>query len=294
MGKVTTLETSPCSQAKIRIALRQAAALKRALQAGRAIFHFGPWRHAMRAVIRMARSPRPESGERSFPELQLDSVRLVGSIETDGVAVAGTLPTRVLARVFEIADGLPPGEYGDFDAVPEVRAVIQCDAVMRVVRGYLRAEPELLECNLVIANAENPRLVPAKASQRRFHFDYAGWDSLNLFIYLTDVAEDSGAHQVVTGTHRSRNVWDAARVAVPDEEIEDRFKGRIRTITGPAGTMFFEDTTSFHRRRMHTRRRVLLNILYASHRGWFSKGRLTIKYSDFLCSRDAASHSLAG
>jgi hypothetical protein len=84
-------------------------------------------------------------------------------------------------------------------------------AVMAVVRRYLRAEPVLLECNLVVAHAEEPDMLVRSDSQRRFHFDYAGWHSLNLFIYLTDVSQDSGAHQVIIGTHRSRNAWDCSR-----------------------------------------------------------------------------------
>ena len=200
--------------------------------------------------------------------------------------MAGSLPSQVLGRIRAISDKLPPGEYGDFDEIPDVRALVQCVAIVNVARAYLQAEPELLECNLVVAHAESPDISPRKGSQRQFHFDYAGWHSLNLFTYLTDVSEDAGAHQVVIGTHRVRKVWDALRVAIPDDEIKDRFRNRIRTITGPAGTMFFEDTSAFHRRQRHTSRRVMLNILYASHRGWLSKGRLTLRYADYVRLHD--------
>jgi len=134
-----------------------------------------------------------------------------------------------------------------------------------------------------VGHAEGPTK-PRSDSQRLFHFDYAGWHSLNLFIYLIEVGADSGAHQVVAGTHRSRKLWDAVRPSIPDDEITKRFGGNIRTITGPAGTMFFEDTAAFHRRLILKRRRVMLNILYASHRSWLSKGRLTPKYAEYLRS----------
>lgn len=286
MGKVTIHE-APCIQARIRQALLKSPRLTRTLQSGRALVHFGPWRHAARAVIQMARPPQEEAGAENPALLQFDGKRLVETLRADGVAVPGTLPASVLSRLRAITDNLPPGEYGDFDVVPEVCALTRCGAIKGVARGYMQAEPVLLECNLVVSRAENPNSRPQKASQRQFHFDYAGWHSLNLFIYLTDVTEHSGAHQIIVGTHRGRNAWDAVRVAIPDQEIEDRFQNRIRTITGPAGTMFFEDTSAFHRRRVHTTRRVMLNILYASHRAWLSKGRLTQKYSDFIRSHDA-------
>jgi len=270
-------------QARIRRALLTAPTLTRTLQSCRAIVHFGPWRHAVRAIIRMARPPQKEPPE-GLSLLQIDSVQLVKAIRSDGVVRAGALPSDALARVRAITDRLPPGEYGEFFDIPDVRALIECAAVVRVAREYLQAEPVLLECNLVVAHAENPDVPAGKGSQREFHFDYAGWHSLNLFVYLTDVSAESGAHQVVAGTHDARTFWDAVRVAIPDREISLRFPNRTLTITGAAGTMFFEDTSAFHRRRIHTKRRVMLNILWASHRSWLSKGRLVPKYSDILRS----------
>jgi hypothetical protein len=284
MNKVPSADTATCIQKQIRRALVASPKLTRTLQSGRAVFRFGPWRHAARALIRMAHPPHEEAVPESPPLLQIDTTRVVEALRADGVAIAGTIPAAVLNPLRAIVDKLPPGEYGEFDDVPEVRALTRCAAATNVARRYLRAEPELLECNLVVARRENPNSVPRAGSQRQFHFDYAGWHSLNLFIYLTDVAETSGAHQVVAGTHGTRHTWDALRVAIPDQEIFDRFPDRIRTITGPAGTAFFEDTSAFHRRKVHTERRVLLNILYASHRAWASKGRLTVRYTDFLRS----------
>jgi hypothetical protein len=137
-----------------------------------------------------------------------------------------------------------------------------------------------------VHRTEDPAKRPI-SPQRHFHFDYAGWHSLNLFVYLTDVADDSGAHQVVVGTHRRRQVRDAIRPWIPDDEIITRYGEQLRTIAGPAGTMFFEDTEAFHRRLMMKERRVMLNVLYASHRSWLSNGRLTPKYADYLRARAA-------
>ena len=93
---------------------------------------------------------------------------------------------------------------------------------------------------------------------------------------------------MVAGTHRHRPVRDAVRHWVGDDEIMARFPGRLRTVMGPAGTMFFEDTESFHRRLLVTRRRVLLNVLFASHRSWASKGRLVSKFADYLHRQSGA------
>ena len=199
--------------------------------------------------------------------------------------MAGQLPPDVLLEIRELTDRLPPNEYGSFDKQHSaVRQLVIDPGVWAVARSYLGAEPELLECNLVIQEAEKPgQLHPS--SQRRFHFDYAGWHSLNLFIYLTDVERDSGSHQVVVGTHKYKHVRDAIRPSLDDEEVERRFGAQIRTIAGPAGTMFFEDTEAFHRRVAVRERRAMLNILFASHRSPFSRGRLVKSHRELVASR---------
>lgn len=272
--------------ARIRGCLRRSPVLSQTLQAGRALLHFGPWRYVARAIVRRNRPPLHGDAAQTSTPLQLNAAQLVQNLRADGVALANNMPADVLGRVRAVTDELLPGEYGGFHEHPDIRALVRCADVLEVVRGYLRAEPELLECTLVVHRDEDPAS-RAIHPQRRFHFDYAGWQSLNLFVYLSDVQEDSGAHQVVVGTHRSRKMRDAIRPWVLDDEIMARYPGRIRTITGPAGTMFFEDTEAFHRRLNLTRRRVMLNILYASHRSWLSEGRLTPKYSDYLLSHGA-------
>jgi len=271
-------------QARIRKYLGRAPTLTRTLQTARAVLHLGPWRHAARALVRRNRPPLyGTAAAQARVPLQLDASRLVQALRADGIAMANQLPADVLSRVRAVTDELRPNEYGHFHEHPDVRALVQCVDVLEVVRGYLEAEPELLECTLVIHHPEDPASRPVHP-QRLFHFDYAGWQSLNLFVYFTDVNEDSGAHQVIIGTHRHRNIRDAFRQRVPDDKILAKYPDRVRTITGPAGTMFFEDTEAFHRRQLMKDRRVMLNVLYASHRSWLSKGRLTPNYSDYLQS----------
>lgn len=271
-------------QSRIRESLRSRPYLTSALQATRAYIHFGPWRHAARAAIRWRRPPLIEGTSGQMSRLSLAVPEIVSTLRSDGMARAGELPADMLRRLRAITDDLPLGEYGHAHEHPDVQAVVNAPDVMRVVSGYLGAKPELLECNFVVARAEDP-VRDAVAPQRHFHFDLAGWQSLSLFVYLTDVDEESGTHQVVLGTHRSRPVRDAVRPWISEEEIMRRFPDRVRSIAGPAGTIFFEDTEAFHRRLILKRRRVLFAALFASHRSWASSGRLTPRLADYLTAR---------
>ena len=229
-----TTSSAPSIPFRIRKVLRSAPAVTTALHSARALIHFGPWRHAFRAVIRWKRPPLRGDATRTAGSVSLNAPALARTLREDGMVRAGQLPSDVLRRLRAITDDLPPGEYGHFDEQPDIGALVFGADVLNVVRGYLGAEPELLECNLVVGQAEDPVRTPVH-SQRRFHFDFAGWQSLNLFVYLTDVEEDSGAHQVVIGTHRGRQLRDAIRAWVPDEEISARYPGRGADHCGAGG-----------------------------------------------------------
>ena len=198
------------------------------------------------------------------------------------------LPAPFVDAIRQLTDYLPPNEYGSFARHSSgVMRLIEDPGVRAVARTYFGAEPVLLECNLVVQRSEAGRPVDA-ASQRRFHFDYAGWQSLNMFVYLTDVDPDAGAHQVVMGTHIGKSLRDAIRTSLDDEEVERRFGTQVYTIAGPAGTVFFEDTEAFHRRVGVKHRRVMLNVLFASHRSAFSRGRLVESHQDIITSVSTA------
>jgi hypothetical protein len=273
---------SPSSLSAFRRKLRKQPRMAAMLRAGRALIHFGPWRHVARKYISLRRPPASSALPTSSMLPNLDATSVVARLRTESVCVVEALPLALVDEIRELTDRLPPNQYGLFNEQhPAVQRLIQDPGVLAVARGYLRAEPVLLECNLVVQEAEDGR--PAgPTSQRRFHFDYAGWHSLNLFVYLTDVEADSGAHQVVAGTHKHKLMRDAIRPSLDDDEVERRFGTKVRTITGAAGTVFFEDTEAFHRRVAVRQRRAMLNILFASHRSAFSRGRLVKPHREMV------------
>jgi hypothetical protein len=214
-----------------------------------------------------------------MPELDPREVCCV--LESDGMCVIGQLPPSFVSDLRGVTDTLPPRQYARFhEANEEVHRLVTDEALLSVVRLYFGAEPELLECNMVVGEREDDAPTPGNA-QLRFHFDYAGWHSLNLFVYLTDVEPGSGAHEIIPGTHRRKRLRHVIPPWLADEEVTACFGDRIRTIAGPAGTLFFENTEAFHRRRAIRGRRVMLNVLWASHRSILSRGRLTNPYATY-------------
>ena len=132
-------------------------------------------------------------------------------------------------------------------------------AVLSIARAYLGCCPTISGIYLQWS-------FPARhqtADVQYFHRDPDDWRFLKLFVYLTDVDEESGPHEFVLGSHRSSGRIFSKPYA--EEEVE-RVYGRdqIIKITGPKGTTFIEDTWGIHRGRVPLARpRLLLQVQYS-------------------------------
>jgi hypothetical protein len=278
----TTLTGRELLLRRVRRALNGHPQIARSVRAMRAILHFGPWRHAFRALIRLTRPVRALASPSAESLLSpIDAAEADRCLRAESVFMAGCLPLPLLSRIRRVVDTLPVGAYTHFHhGNTDVQALVHDPAILAVLREHFGCEPELLECTLVVLEPREDGAYRI-GSQRWFHFDFGGWHSLNLFVYLTDVDANTAAHEVATGTHRHRWFRDAVHSQLTDEQAYARFGPQIRTITGAAGTMFFENTEAFHRRGVIGGRRVMLNVLFASHRGVLSHGRLGRPFSEF-------------
>ncbi|MEP1216362.1 MAG: hypothetical protein ABJM11_19765 [Marinobacter sp.] len=242
----------------------------------RQLFHFAPWRSAPIYAIQKLRPPL-DSLDKSRESVlgDIDAELIAEEIRQDSVAILGQLPADFVSRLRKITDQLPPEEYQLVHQVnDDVRHLTQDPGIKKVLRAYLKSEPVLLEASLFVSRSGQS---PREHKQNSFHFDYAGWASLNLFVYLTDVDEESSYHIVAKGSHRDIKIADVLKGSISLAEADTRFGGAIKNITGPAGTVFFENTEAFHRRHFGSGRRVMLNLLFSSHRSLLSRGRASRK-----------------
>ena len=242
----------------------------------RQLVHFAPWRLGPIYAIQKLRPPRDSSDQSSESILgDIDAERVAEDIRRDSVAILGQLPADLVSSLRKITDQLPPDEYQLVHQInDDVRRLTQDPGIKKILRAYLKSEPVLLESSLFVSRSGRS---PKEHQQNSFHFDYAGWASLNLFVYLTDVDEASSYHIVAKGSHRDIRIVDVLRGSMTPAEAENRFGSSIENITGPAGTLFFENTEAFHRRHFGSGRRVMLNLLFSSHRSLLSRGRASSK-----------------
>jgi hypothetical protein len=219
---------------------------------------------ARRAISRMlAAWVNRGQGEAPRPPADGYSARVLGELEQDGVSMLAPLASkRTIAGMVDYflqnrvigPDGpawlqdLPAGVASaayDLATVlecPGLVALINAASVLQVVTAYLGCKPTLSSLGVrwsFPSTGERPMF-------QSFHRDVDDWRFLKLFIYLTDVDEDSGPHTYVRTSH-----LDGFAVRAEDYKLEQLAEtygaDKIATITGPRGTTFIADTLGIHR-----------------------------------------------
>ena len=89
---------------------------------------------------------------------------------------------------------------------------------------------------------------------------------MTLFIYLTDIYSDFGAHIVIEGTHDHKRLKDLKNITLDDDIAQKKYGDRIKVILGKRGTAFFEETSSYHKVEVCKNRRLMLAIDYVLQR----------------------------
>lgn len=151
-------------------------------------------------------------------------------------------------------------------ALPQVGALATDPLLVGLVEGYLGCKPVFDMTACMFTQPGDQSELQQSRSAQLFHFDKDRISFIKAFLYLTDVGPADGPHVFVAGSHRDKPaaLWRHGRIT--DTDVIDRVsKGAVRTITGPAGTVFLADTRAFHRGSVPTRgARLMFQLEYTS------------------------------
>jgi hypothetical protein len=95
-----------------------------------------------------------------------------------------------------------------------------------------------------------------------FHYDLDDYRFLKLFIYLTDVDEESGPHQIIANSHLGNTVFRFFNRRLSDT-LPLRFANNIKVMLGKKGEGFFEDTLCYHKGTRPVKPRMILQLQFA-------------------------------
>lgn len=148
---------------------------------------------------------------------------------------------------------------------PHLLEFFNSPAIVDFVQSALGCVPTLYSVN---AWWSFPAYSPKHLNNQYFHRDTDDWRFFTLFVYLTDVDNDSGPHQLIAGTHtldgtrdliaQAKNVDGEVPIDAVDtftnyfgaefsDNCEKHFSDSIVDIVGPAGTTFIANTVAMHR-----------------------------------------------
>lgn len=107
-----------------------------------------------------------------------------------------------------------------------------------------------------------------RLGSQRWHRDYNDQYLIKVFLYMTDVDAGSGPFEYVPGSARGGQYanewpWEPLGESYPDQaEFERRIPdSATRSLTAPAGTLIFCNTSGFHRGGFATETRRVLGVL---------------------------------
>jgi hypothetical protein len=213
---------------------------------------------------------------------------VVRGLREEGYAIAPTrIPSDVVARLRAFAEGTPgiptsaDGKSGSkrvYDRADRTIAKFQFEpddlaghadvqnlaadaGLLEIAQRYLGCLPVLDSIAMWWSTPHLER--PADEIAQTFHFDCDRLKWIKVFIYLTDVTEESGPHVFVRHSHlresRRAGLLSRGYVRLQDEDVRRVYRAdEFVDIVGPAGTVLFEDTSGFHKGRMPERRERLM------------------------------------
>ena len=229
----------------------------------------GPWRPwlARYYAAKNSNPPLPARADTLFGGFDVGAA--AAELDREAFTRRAEVPERVVADIATWTRAVGAKRIDDPHVDCEgVSRIAHDPRVIEVARRFLGAEPILFSSKIywTTPRPDGRGGMGGAAENGQFHYDLADVKALTLFVYLSDVDEQSGPHVVVRGTQRRVTPAQILRRTVSEEFVRRNFPGRVETITGRRGTSWFEDITCYHKQATGTKVRLMLSIIYSLHR----------------------------
>jgi hypothetical protein len=177
------------------------------------------------------------------------------------------------SRQFRSDRGRPIGVRYDLspaDVVnqPDVQDLMADPSLLALAQSYLGSNPIADVTSMWWHTGFSSQ--PDEEAAQFFHFDMDRIKWLKIFIYLTDVGPESGAHCFVEGSHRTHAIppvlLSKGYSRLTDDEVRRHFDpARIIEMHAPRGTIIVEDTRGLHKgREVLSGDRLMLQLQFSN------------------------------
>jgi hypothetical protein len=258
----------------LRVFLHRRRGFLRLAHTLRGYLLLGPLRTAVLRYEQKSSANAPLARETSplFPDLHVDEA--VTRIDDAGYTHIGELPEEWISQILAYCERHQLVRYWNPHKDCEtIDRLCRNAKVVDIARKYLGAEPRLwltqLRWSFLPAGDRRPLSLyrePVQYDTHAFHYDMLDVKSLTMFVYLTEVDLQSGPHEIIEGTHKSRTFWEIRNRVFDTAVVREKYRDRIKVIVGRKGTAFLEDTGTLHRASDGTKPRLILSLDYVLNR----------------------------
>ena len=117
-----------------------------------------------------------------------------------------------------------------------------------IAAEYLGTPPLIDLITMWWSFATQSGLEEQSGAAQLYHFDLDRLSFVKVFVYLTDVDENTGPHSYIKGSHKGyRGATFTRDGRFSDEEVAAAYPKEEYRICGPAGTVFIADTKGLHK-----------------------------------------------
>lgn len=151
---------------------------------------------------------------------------------------------------------------------PTIADLMVDEFLLDVASLYIRARARLIYYTAWNTHPTGERATGTDS----YHSDRTDLNFLVFFFYLTDVDEESGPHEFVSGSHRNRprecgRWWASLGHRIDERAVRNYFPPEaFRRFCLPKGSLIIEDTYGVHRGTpARTKPRTMLELTYGLH-----------------------------
>ncbi len=191
---------------------------------------------------------------------------------SDGVARS----VEECARLSNCGSYLPADVLG----APYLLELANSPDLLGIAEAYLGCTPTIYSLNMFWSFPDRDQRYPVTQD---YHRDFDDFRFCTVFVFLTDIQLDDGAHYFLRGTHRAEYVEKIYNerfkqpaplpldrffmmAAYKDADCPRLFEIETETVTGSPGEAVIEDTYGFHRGDIPKTNRLLGWIRYGLYR----------------------------
>jgi hypothetical protein len=162
--------------------------------------------------------------------------------------------------------------YVDLNAKNSISDFLLSSFLLKLAKSYLGSGKISISCSYFISLPKKNLTEKEKISSAQyFHWDNDFQKFLKLYIYLSDVNNDTGPHIFIPFTHKKKIFKHQLHRTFSDIDIYDSYS-KVKKFLGKEGSLFFVDSYGLHKGETpKNNNRIMLNIHYGRNKILYSK-----------------------